>query len=64
VQLLRSRSDSTSLGSLALSAGYYDQPHFNRDFRSFAGCTPAELIRESEVAPEISFVQDREQAEP
>lgn len=62
LHLLRARSDATSLGSVALAAGYYDQPHFNRDFRSFAGCTPAELILESEPTPEISFVQDRAQA--
>lgn len=32
------------LASIALSCGYYDQSHFNRDFRAFAGCSPTEWI--------------------
>ena len=34
------RGDFVDLADLALDAGYYDQAHFNRDFRAFAGQTP------------------------
>ena len=33
-----------SLTSIALSCDYYDQSHFNRDFRTFAGCSPTAWI--------------------
>jgi AraC-like DNA-binding protein len=33
-----------SLSSVALACDYYDQSHFNRDFRAFAGCSPTDWI--------------------
>lgn len=38
-------SPSPRLADVALSAGYYDQPHMNADFRRMAGLTPGEYVR-------------------
>jgi AraC-like DNA-binding protein len=47
---LRRPGDAT-LADLALDCGFYDQAHLNRDFRKFAGMTPAQYR-------EVTSVQD------
>ena len=44
VETLKAR-DSRRLSTVALECGYYDQAHFDRDVRAFAGVTPTELVR-------------------
>jgi len=52
------------LGILALEAGYSDQAHMQREFRAFAGLTPAQYLRLAPAQanhvplPEVKFVQD------
>jgi AraC-like DNA-binding protein len=49
--------------SVATEAGYYGQPHFNREFRSQAGTSPGRY-RIEELAGEVNFVQDLEIGDP
>lgn len=44
----RQSRESMTWARAALDAGYYDQSHFNKDFRSVVGCAPSALVVEAE----------------
>ena len=41
------RSHIRTLSEVAIAAGYYDQAHFNRDFKLFSGTSPAKFLTEA-----------------
>jgi AraC-like DNA-binding protein len=41
-------SDASAWSQVALECGYYDQPHFNRDFRAFSGARPREILQDAD----------------
>ena len=61
---LSGRVAAPSLADVALTAGYSDQSHFNREFLDFAGITPTQYAasladRPLHVpSPKVKFVQD------
>lgn len=45
------------LPEIALTAGYYDQPHMNAEFRAHTGLTPREFLRAVRYPHSISLVE-------
>jgi AraC-like DNA-binding protein len=48
-------SGASGFADVAVECGYFDQAHFHRDFREFAGCTPA-VFRERSI-PEGGVIE-------
>lgn len=46
---LRQANSHFTWSRAALETGYYDQPHFVKDFRAVVGCAPTDLILEPET---------------
>jgi AraC-like DNA-binding protein len=57
---LRMLDTARPLAAIAVTAGYADQAHMNREFKAFAGMTPGH-VRAS--AAEATFVQDEQRSE-
>jgi AraC-like DNA-binding protein len=52
-RLLVSLDAGVALADAAVDAGYYDQPHLDREFRKLVGCSPSEWL-----ATRVGFIQD------
>ena len=43
--IINLREQSQNIADITFEAGYYDQPHFNKDFKLFTGQTPTEFFK-------------------
>lgn len=43
--IVTQKQPAENFADIAFKAGYYDQPHFNKDFKLFTGLTPADFFR-------------------
>jgi len=54
-RVLERLSSGERLTEVALSAGYFDQPHFNAEFRAFSGFTPTEYRARSRFPESLNL---------
>ncbi|WP_428657266.1 helix-turn-helix domain-containing protein [Runella sp.] len=45
--VIHQKQPTQSLTEIAFDAGYFDQPHFNKDFKLFTGQTPTDFFKSS-----------------
>ncbi|WP_423127129.1 helix-turn-helix domain-containing protein [Gaoshiqia sp. Z1-71] len=43
--IIRYNQKNQSISDMAFDGGYFDQPHFNKDFKLFTGQTPTDFFR-------------------
>ena len=51
------RQQKHTLTKIAFDAGYFDQPHFNKDFRLFTGQTPTDFFKLPSILQINDFLQ-------
>ncbi len=57
LERLHRQGHGASLVELALASGYYDQPHFNAEFRELAGCSPGDYLAASRYPESVSLAE-------
>jgi AraC-like DNA-binding protein len=45
--ITKQKQKTENFADIAFNAGYYDQPHFNKDFKLFTGLTPKDFFKTS-----------------
>ena len=55
--ITNSRQQKYTLTKMAFDAGYFDQPHFNKDFKLFTGQTPSEFFKFPSLLQINDFLQ-------
>ncbi|MCI0542827.1 MAG: helix-turn-helix domain-containing protein, partial [Actinobacteria bacterium] len=51
-RMLAAVAPSVSIAQVAITCGYYDQAHLNRDFADLGGCTPTQLRDDFPAPPD------------
>jgi len=55
--IVRSREQNHKLADIVFKAGYFDQPHFNKEFKLFTGQTPTDFFKAPSFLQISDFLQ-------